>query len=706
MATLENIRKRGKLLAIVIGLALLAFILGDIINSGQALFNGQKLDVVTVNGSGVNIQDFEREVSNTEAFYQLMQQTSSLSSEASQQIRSSVWETTVREALLAESYDELGLEISEDEMKDLFIGKNVHPMVKQILADPNTGQYNKTFVQNIYQNFEQISQQDPQKAEQLRIILKYTEDYIKKDRAYTKYIGLVTKGMYVNNLEVEDDNISKKYMVNLDLVGKRVNPKDSSVVASEKELNDYYKKHLALFKATTETRDISYITFDVFPSAADSLLAKQSAQKFKDELQASNDEQSVVNYKSAKPQLVKFYTADELKDSALFNSEANKTYGPYLELGMYNVAKVIETQQRPDTVSVRHILVSPQNPNIASMTRAEIVADSLIDVLNNGGDFAQLCKTFSDDPGSKDKGGVYEDVVEGTMVPEFNDYCFETEVGKIGRVTTQFGVHIIEVTEIKNVVPKTKVAFIQVEINPTQATFDSVYAKAMKVRGMSLDKEGFEKVIQEEQFVRREAPGLTQASFSIPGLDASKDIVNWSFKAEENEVSSVFEITNKYVIALLNKKNEVGYLPLDKVKAQVENSVLQKKRVEKLYNESFANQNVTDLGAFASKIGEKEVNVPNVVFNSFQVSSFGYEPAILGAINKLEKDKVFGPIKGKNGVFFVKATSITQAPELTGEELVKQQQALQQSKLQMASRQAYVALKNAAEIIDRRANFY
>ncbi len=110
MATLENIRKRGKLLAIVIGLALAAFILGDIFNSGQALFNSQQFDVVSVNGNGVNIQDYENEIANTEAFYQVMQQTTSLPAETSQQIRSSIWESTIREALLSETYEDLGLE--------------------------------------------------------------------------------------------------------------------------------------------------------------------------------------------------------------------------------------------------------------------------------------------------------------------------------------------------------------------------------------------------------------------------------------------------------------------------------------------------------------------------------------------------------------------------------------------------------------------
>ena len=63
----------------------------------------------------------------------------------------------------------------------------------------------------------------------------------------------------------------------------------------------------------------------------------------------------------------------------------------------------------------------------------------------NKGNFEDLVKKYSDDPGSKDKGGKYEDFLATTMVVEFGDYCANSPIGKIGLVKTDFGYHVIEV---------------------------------------------------------------------------------------------------------------------------------------------------------------------------------------------------------------------------------------------------------------------
>ncbi|MBN2891471.1 MAG: SurA N-terminal domain-containing protein [Bacteroidales bacterium] len=712
MATLENIRKRGKLLAIVIGLALLAFVLGDMINSGKALFGGQKFDIVSVNQENINIQKYEQLIYETEAYYEIMQ-GGKIDGETSQQIRTSVWDMIIREALLANTYEDLGIDISTEELSDMIIGTHIHPMIYQTLVNPQTGQFDKQFVITLYQNFEQIKQEDEQQAEQLRQILKYTEDYIKKDTKYNKYIALVSKGLYVTSLEVKEDNFERTYTVDIDLVGKTINEvTDTTIKATEIELENYYNEHKEFYKNVTATRDISYITLDVVPSKTDSITAKDKAEKFKSELEASDgDEQSVVNLKSYNAQLVRYYTAGELNnpllDSILFNSEVGSTYGPYLEYGTYNVAKVVDKiDSRPDTVSARHILISPQNPKIGSMAKAQTVADSIVDVLNNGGDFDLLAAKYSDDPGSKDKGGLYEDFTEGSMVPEFNDYCFSNPVGKIGTVETNFGIHIIEVTERKNLVSKTKLAFVQVEIVPSQTTYDLLYSEAMRIRGLATDEKSFDKVVEENGFLRKEATDITQGTYTIPGLSDVKEIVNWSFKAKQGEVSNVFEQGDKYIIAMLKTENKVGYLSLEKVKTQVENSVIQRKKVDKIYTENFEGQTVSDLDAFAGKINAQKLTIPKVAFNAFQLATIGYEPALLGAIKKFEVGKIYGPIKGVNGVYFVKANTVNVPVELTPEEITAQKQRMIDAMKQRANYQAYTALRDASKIIDRRSNFY
>ena len=709
MATLQNIRNKGKLLAVVIGLALASFVLGDMLSSGKALFGGNENDVVSVNKNHVNIQDFEQLVLETEQYIKISQGKTTLDAQTSQQIRSTVWDMTIRKGLLEDTYKELGLGVSTEELSDMVLGNHVHPIVSQTFMNQQTGEFDKQQVINLIKGIEEAPQ-NPEHAEQIqkvKMIWLYIEDYIKTDRKFTKYQALVSKGLYVTNLEVEEDNFERTYTVDIDLVGKTINDiQDTTMTATEQEIEEYYEKHKNLFKNNESSRDISYITFKTLPSALDSLDAQDKIGLVKTELELSPDE----FIPSRQAVLIKYFSPEDLDiaiaDSVVFAAEKGKVIGAYLDFGVYNLLKVLDIDTRPDTVSARHILISPQNPKIGSMLRAQEVADSILNVLNAGGDFATLVTNYSDDPGSIDNGGLYEDIKEGDMVTEFNDYCFETKIGVIGTVETQFGIHIIEVTEQKNLVEKRKLAIYQEPIEASPDTYNDVYSQAKEITGLATNQEEFDKVVAENGYFVTDA-NVLQGAYTVSGLEDAKKIVSWCFKTNEGTVSNVFEYSDKCVIVLLRNKNEVGFLTLDNelVKKQVEASVIQRKQVDKIYADNFENQTVTDLDAFATKLGVQKLSIPQVSFSAFQLMTIGYEPAIIGAIKMFKKNEIYGPIKGLNGVYYVKATAITDVIALTAEETLIQKNKMKVAMQQRASYQSYTALKNAAKIVDRRSNF-
>jgi peptidyl-prolyl cis-trans isomerase D len=89
----------------------------------------------------------------------------------------------------------------------------------------------------------------------------------------------------------------------------------------------------------------------------------------------------------------------------------------------------------PEQVDVRHILVKTKEQALDIKKQLE-----------GGADFAALAKKYSDDPGSKDNGGLYKNVERGKMVPEFDKASFELPVGKISDpVQTNFGYHVLKV---------------------------------------------------------------------------------------------------------------------------------------------------------------------------------------------------------------------------------------------------------------------
>ncbi len=693
MATLENIRKRGKLLAIVIGFALAAFIIGDFFNSGSTLFGSNKMQVVKINGNGVDVNDYEEEITKTEEFVKASQGVSSLDEQTAQQVRASVWDMIIRDNILASTYKELGLTISKEEVEDMVLGNNIHPIIAQTFRDPNTGVYDKNIMVRVLQNLSQDAQ--------LNSIWMYLEKYIKRDRVYTKYQVLVTKGLYVNKLEVKQDNYDRQYVVNIDLVGKSVaGMADSSITYTEEDLKKYYDEHKHLFTNTEESRDIEYIAFDVKASKLDSLDAKDNAKRNIDVFKQITASTLNFNYYSSKD--LKSYNID----SNVWDMPKDTVFGPFAMYDSYFICRVGNRTSRPDTVSARHILISNQNSSIGTMERAHKVADSLLEVIKNGGDFDALVQQYSDDPGSKDKGGLYEDFTEGSMVKEFNDFCFENKTGDMGTVETTYGVHIIEITRQSNPDPKIELAFDQYRIIPSQTTFDSVYSIAMTLRGGLNSEEEFNKAVEDSNYVKRQASDITQGTYTIPGFDNVREVVRWAFDADKGDVSNVFQMEDKYVIAVLTNKNEVGYYSLNKVRAKVEGSVILQKKVDKIYNDYFTNANTSDIDALASKVGVQKQSLPNVSFNAFQLSNFGYEPAVLAAISKIKEGDVVGPIKGVNGVYVIKATSVMDVTELTPEQLTVQQKSANVSLQSRAGYQVFPALKSSAEIIDHRTNFY
>ena len=109
-----------------------------------------------------------------------------------------------------------------------------------------------------------------------------------------------------------------------------------------------------------------------------------------------------------------------------------------------------EAAQTDQTASVRHILFMTQGKTDAEKAEIRTKAEGVLAKAQAGEDFAELAKQYSEDPGSKDNGGLYENFPRGQMVKPFEDASFTLPVGGLsGLVETSFGYHIIKVVERK-----------------------------------------------------------------------------------------------------------------------------------------------------------------------------------------------------------------------------------------------------------------
>ena len=140
MATLERIRKSSGLLVVVIGMAMMAFILTDLLSSGNSLLRGSANAVGSVNGDKIDIQEFNRLMDQARTTYVANTQDATFQNATDKQFADQVWNRLLREKLYAGITEGNGITISEKELYERIIN-NPNIRDNESFKDPNTGQF-------------------------------------------------------------------------------------------------------------------------------------------------------------------------------------------------------------------------------------------------------------------------------------------------------------------------------------------------------------------------------------------------------------------------------------------------------------------------------------------------------------------------------------------------------------------------------------
>ncbi len=704
MGVIMKLRRAG--VAIIIGIALLAFIVGGVIQSGS-IFNRNRDVIAEINGTKIHYLDFERKVEEARKYYEILYNQTSLDANTMQQIRDQIWAITELEAMLGPTLDELGITVSKEELWDMVQGQNIHPEIRKIFVNQN-GFFDKNLLISFLQSLNDPN--NPQ-AEDAKYFWDYLVKDIKRQRRFDKYLNLVNKSLFANKLEAEDNYIGRRKMANLDIVGKTyIDIPDSLIKVTQADLKDYYEKHKELYYQNQETRSLAYVVFKVVASSEDSLKAYEIVKNLKKAFAQAEDVIEFIRTNAENGQYPRFYSRNDLKleglPDTLFNLPIDSVYGPFLNGNAYMIARALDRAERPDTVSAEHILISPQNPKVKTWERAKEIADSLKQVIENGGDFKSLALQYSDDPSVRQNFGLYENFTEGKMVKEFNDFCFENKTGDIGVVKTMYGYHVVRITKQSKPVEKVELGFVDSEIEISQKTFNDYYSQAAMFRTSCKDTSDFFKVAGKNHLRIYNAPDLTQGTNQISGLgEDSRKIIRWAFKSEEGALSEVEDLNDKYVVAALIEVNPQGYRPFEKVKNRIEKTVLIEKKVDYLYDQ-YKNTKGNNLDEIAKAWNVNQVSVPTVTFSAYQIKDFGNEPAILAYIPTIEEGKLYGLIKGKNGIYYMQATKVFNPQEMTDDDYNKIMQELSTSYRKNAQYMIFGAIRNRVEYIDHRAQFF
>ncbi len=702
MATLEKIRsKAGVLVSAIIGLSLLAFILTDFFSAKKSMFSRTDNVIGIFNGKKVEVQQYEQKVNELTEVYKIKSGSSSIDEKALDGLRDEAWQEIVSENVFEVEYTKLGLVISPDELIEYLTGSKIHPIVKQVFTDPQTGEFNKNFViQFLKKTNEPTDQQRP-----FRIYLEYviTNDLIKN-----KYYNLIKKGLGLPSFAAKAAYKDINYNIDFDFIEKKYSDvPDKEISVTDADLKKYYKTHGYKYNQTA-SRDLEYVTFDIQPSKADTADAREWINKIKPDFESTADVEQFVNENSDMPYVNKSYKQTEIPDSLgnFYNAPVGEVYGPYYNGSSFKLARMYKKISMPDSIKVRHILIAPNGKTEEDLSRAKSLADSLMKVIlkDSKVDFGELAKRYSDDKGSAVKGGDLGWIKEGLTVKPFNDSAFSAKTGDTKLVETDFGFHILQVTEKSKEEKKVRIAFLERKLNYSQQTFNQIYAKVMKFANENQTYPKFIQAIEKQKLVKKLASNLVEGERAIPGLDSPKPILRWAFEAKKGEISEPKQIQNQFVIAALSEIRLKGTAPFEIVRNDVEAQVRKEKKIDKLSalinKEKSHVSSIQDLGL---KLEAGVQTASHISFNSYNLQNSGIEPDVIGFASGYPKNQISSPIGGNNGVYVIYITDVQYTP---GKDFSDEKLKYYYTLSQRAVYEGQNSLVKLADITDKRIKFY
>ena len=719
MALIGKIRKNSWLLIAMIGLGLAAFIMMDMFGGEKSFMGAGRSSLGKIAGETVDQKEWNSLMNTRNRF---------LPNPDANGQRASLWNYIMERSIIKKTADKLGLGVSTDELMELQFGQNMSPLMAQRFPANSQGgfQFNQQPDMARINQFKTAIEND-EMNEEFKGYWKMQEGEIRKQRLQDKLNSLVSKAMYTPNWMVELANNDQNQRATFNYVKIPFDEIDNTELeVTDADLSAYLAANSAKYATREEVRKVSYVAFDVVPTAEDSLAIKNEVSSLTNSFASAQSDTSFVqnNYGSFGRGWMSFDEVPEGLKNLAFTTSVGSVTAPYLDGNKYTIAKIIDRRVLPDSAKVRHILLSvdPQNQAIPLATQfrdAQARADSLKTVIEAGGDFSALAAQFSQDPGSKDKGGVYEYTGVNAWVPEFNDVAFyKGDLNKLYAVRTQFGVHLIEPLGRKNInnTERVKVAYVSKNIVPSTKTRNTKYEEAFNFINNNKNLAAFEKAVEENPALTLETAPLFKANdFSVGSLgsnDGSRSLVKGAFATDKGSVlpkvytfmstddpANVYE--NKYVAAVLTNVQGAGSPSLVNYKDAILPFVRNQKKGEMIAGKI----NSQDLNSIASSFNTQVDTASNVSFSSPNVPSLGNEPKVVATAFGLAQNAVSSPVIGENGVYVVQ---LTFKPEPADASTISP--ALKKSFSAGARAQVpgalMEAMKKTADVVDNRATFY
>lgn len=720
MALIGKIREKSWLLIVIVGIALIAFILPELGKNQQTQFYPG-----TVFGENIENAEYDAKVNQTILMDQqeAQQQGKQYTQEDQDNSTEKAWQALVEEKVMQPEMEALQIGVSDKEVEAYLLGVDgfkVLPNIEQQFVD-STGKFNRRALEQQIDRLK--TSKDPKEVQSW----KSTVDGVKEQRRMEKYMQLLSLTPYVTKLEAQEEYVAQNEVKQVAYVGKKFNDiSDEEINVKDSDIKKYYDEHKEEKKWETvaANRDVSYFSIPLNPSAEDISKFNNEISMLKEKFEKTNND-SVFVFKNSD---FRFYSKDHQftflpegnpearqgltypanMDSIFKHAPIGSIVGPYMQGNTTNIAKVIGKNKY--LLSAKHILLSATDS--ASFIKERKLADSLVKFINHD-NFTEYVQKYSKDPGSLDKGGEYDDFMDYKMVPEFSKFVVDNPVGKIGVVKTQFGIHIIEVIK-KEEVNYPILALVQKTLVPSDATeagiknmaydmIEKIDARISKTNDIDKKIALFDTIARQNNFfvtapitIYDNSPRINVLSSQV----AKDNIIKLAYDPDVKVglLGSVpYKDNDKYIIAMVSAIRAKGVPSFEDIKSRMKFEVIKEKKAKRIESMLF---NTKSLDAAASKLGT-QVDSASVTFANPQLGSAGYEPKIIGALfDNIKDGQLTAPLEGDNGVYVVKIIKTTKASKTDTYEVQRMQ--LLNIQKQGTYNQVRQALYKEADPVDSR----
>lgn len=711
MAAIGKIRSWGPVLVGIIGVALFAFIAGDLQRSCETTGQQRRMQVGEVLGEKLSVQDFQSLVDEYQDVMKMTQGRDNLTDEEMNSLKDQVWNNFIQNKLVSNEAEKIGLTVTDEELQNM-LREGTNPMLMQTpFVNRETGRFDVTQLTQFINEYKK-GQSNPQVAEQYQTLYRYWQFIEKTLRQQTlamKYQTLLSQCLLSNPVSAKaafaNQNVESTILL-ASLPYSSVNDKDVEV--SDKDLKAKYNEQKERFRQLAETRDIKYVAFQVQPSQKDRAALMATMTDAAEQLKAGNAAAEVV--RKAQSQIA--YTGLAVPSSAFPRDIAQKvdsmavgeTTAPFETKSdnTLNVVKLLSKTQLPDSVEYRVIQVSGE-----TVEAARTLADSIYTALKGGAEFETIAQKYGQQ-GTKQwmTSAMYQSAQ--TIDADTRSYLNTLNTlaaGELKNVELTQGNLILQVTDRRHMINKYDVAVVKHTIDFSKETYSAAYNKFSQFVAENKTVDLMEKNAAKFGFEINSRADLLSSEHYVVGLRATRDVMKWIFEAKTGDVSPLYECGNNdnLLVVALTKIHPAGYRDFDDVREQLKAQVVNDKKYEVLCQKV---SGVSDIAAAKAK-GAAVDTVRQITFAApvFVQSTASSEPALSGAVAAVEKGKFSThPVKGNGGVFLFQVVDRKEREGVKFDAKATEKQ-LQQQALQAAGR-FMQELYQKAGVVDNRYLFF